>query len=41
MLARDTETNEKIEIVARAVINATGVYADELRRLVTALERSC
>jgi glycerol-3-phosphate dehydrogenase len=33
VLARDTETNEEFEIAARAVVNATGVYADELRRM--------
>lgn len=33
VLARDTETNEELEITAHAAINATGVYADELRRI--------
>lgn len=31
--ARDTESGEEFEIAARAVINATGVYADALRRM--------
>ena len=31
--ARDEETGESIEITARAVINATGVYADLVRKL--------
>lgn len=31
--ARDEESGEEIEIAARAVINATGVFADEVRRL--------
>lgn len=30
--ARDTETGEEFEIAARAVVNATGVFADTLRR---------
>ena len=31
-VARDLETGEEFEIRARAVINATGIFADELRR---------
>jgi glycerol-3-phosphate dehydrogenase len=31
--ARDAETGEEFEIRARAVVNATGVYADAVRRL--------
>ncbi len=31
--ARDTETGETFEIAARTVINATGVFADEVRQL--------
>jgi glycerol-3-phosphate dehydrogenase len=31
--ARDAETGEAFRIVARAVVNATGVFADALRRL--------
>src|SRR6202521_1409484 len=31
--ARDEESGEALEIPARAVINATGVFADEVRRL--------
>ena len=31
--ARDAETGERFRLVARAVVNATGVFADELRRL--------
>jgi glycerol-3-phosphate dehydrogenase len=33
VVARDLETNEEIEVRARAVVNATGIFADELRRL--------
>jgi glycerol-3-phosphate dehydrogenase len=33
VLARDQETGEELTIEARGVINATGVYVDELRRL--------
>jgi len=33
VLARDDETGESFQVAARAVINASGVYADELRRL--------
>lgn len=32
-LARDAETGEEFEIKARAVINATGVHGDRIRRL--------
>lgn len=32
VLARDSETNNELEIRARAVINATGIFVDELRR---------
>ena len=31
--ARDAETGEELEIQARAVVNATGVYADALRQM--------
>ncbi|MEN9935180.1 MAG: glycerol-3-phosphate dehydrogenase, FAD-dependent [Chloroflexota bacterium] len=31
--ARDVETGEELRFAARAVVNATGVYADELRRV--------
>ncbi|PLS78555.1 MAG: FAD-dependent oxidoreductase [Chloroflexi bacterium] len=31
--ARDAESGEEFEIAARAVVNATGVYADTLRRM--------
>jgi glycerol-3-phosphate dehydrogenase len=31
--ARDEETGDTFEVAARAVINATGVFADEVRRL--------
>ena len=30
--ARDVETNDEIEIRARVVVNATGIFADKLRR---------
>ena len=33
LIARDVETGEELAIQARAVINATGVFADALRRL--------
>ena len=33
LIARDVETGEELPIQARAVINATGVFADALRRL--------
>lgn len=33
VLARDAETGETFEIEAKAIINATGVFADEVRRL--------
>jgi glycerol-3-phosphate dehydrogenase len=33
VLARDPETGEEFPIAARAVINATGIYIDTLRRL--------
>jgi glycerol-3-phosphate dehydrogenase len=33
VLARDAETGEELVVPARAVINATGVYVDALRRL--------
>src|SRR5436305_448035 len=31
--ARDMETGEPFEVAARVVVNATGVFADEVRRL--------
>lgn len=33
VLARDTETGEELEILGRAVINATGVQVDALRKM--------
>ena len=33
MIARDAETGDELAIQARAVINATGVFVDALRRL--------
>jgi glycerol-3-phosphate dehydrogenase len=33
VLARDAETGEEFSVAARAVVNATGVFADEVRRL--------
>jgi glycerol-3-phosphate dehydrogenase len=33
LVARDVETGEEFRVAARAVINATGVYVDALRRL--------
>ncbi len=33
VLARDMETGDEIELLARVVINATGVFADAVRRL--------
>ncbi|MGE3821881.1 MAG: glycerol-3-phosphate dehydrogenase/oxidase, partial [Isosphaeraceae bacterium] len=33
LTARDTETGETFAVAARSVINATGVFADELRRM--------
>ncbi|HZZ65636.1 MAG TPA: glycerol-3-phosphate dehydrogenase/oxidase [Candidatus Baltobacteraceae bacterium] len=33
VLATDTETGESFEVSARAVINATGIFVDELRRI--------
>ncbi|EDY82369.1 FAD dependent oxidoreductase domain protein [Verrucomicrobiia bacterium DG1235] len=32
ILAEDTETGDQFEILAKAVVNATGVFADQLRR---------
>lgn len=32
VLARDAETGEEVEIRGRAIVNATGVFVDELRR---------
>jgi glycerol-3-phosphate dehydrogenase len=38
ILVRDIETGEELEVLARSVINATGVHVDTLRRLD---ERAC
>jgi len=35
LIARDEETGEELEIAARIVVNATGVFTDEVRRMAT------
>src|SRR5579864_7732429 len=36
LIARDEETDEELSIAARIVINATGVFTDEVRRMADA-----
>ena len=33
LIARDEETGEELKIAARIVVNATGVFTDEVRRM--------
>ena len=36
LIARDAETGEELKIAARIVVNATGVFTDEVRRMADA-----
>ena len=36
LIARDAETGEELKVAARIVVNATGVFTDEVRRMADA-----